>query len=116
MGPDLHSLAYNSFKIAYPRERPVDSGRGDFERVAAFDRIVNIEHVAQHRTQPLEIVERHAAARTVNQQAQERTAHTLVILDRYQFETLALDVGFEQLGHARGRRMELHDHPASVPA
>src|ERR1019366_463533 len=100
----LHPLALDRVEMLQLAERPVDSRRGDLPRVAALDRVVHVEQIAQRRTQLFQIAQGNSAARLVDQQPQQRISRALAKIHRNQFITLAFDVRLEQLDHLfRGR-------------
>src|SRR5581483_7108800 len=110
LNPDA-SAAYG-FEVGQPHQRPVQSWRSHFERVAPFDWVVYIEQVAEDGAQALEVVKPDTSARPIHQQAQHRAARALVILDRHQLVALALDVRPEHLDDPLGHRIEPYNRSA----
>src|SRR5208283_5209640 len=104
MRPDLHPLPHHRLEMLQLAQRPVDTRRRDLQRVAALDRVVHVEQIAQGRAQPLQVAQRNSAARLVHQQPQQRISRARAKSHRDQFITLAFDMRLEQLDHLfRGR-------------
>src|SRR5208337_5000068 len=100
----LHPFTLDRLEMRQLAQRPVDSRRRDLQRVAALDRVVHVEQIAQRRAQLLQIAQGNSAARLVDQQPQQRISRALAKIHRNQFITLAFDVRLEQLDHLfRGR-------------
>src|SRR5258708_24070719 len=125
MRPHLDPLALDRREMLELAQRPVDPGRRNFQRVAAFDRIVHVEQITERRAQLLEITERDSTARLIDQQPEDRIARALAKIHRDQFITLAFDMRLQQRKHLLSGRMKRQSHhrhsplplaPASVPS
>ena len=57
---DLRFETGEAFKVAPPRQRPVDPGRGNLELVGGFDRVGDIEQGRDRMADGLAILDRHA--------------------------------------------------------
>src|SRR6266436_8031758 len=110
MRPHFHALALDRREMLELAQRPVYPGRRNFQRVAALDRVVHVEQIAERWAQLLEVAERDSTARLIDQQAQDRSARAFAKIHRNQFITLALDVRLEQREHLLGGRMKHHGH------
>src|SRR5208282_3258022 len=112
----LHPFTLDRLEMRQLAQRPVDSRRRDLQRVAALDRVVHVEQIAQRRAQLLQIAQGNSAAWLVDQQPQQRTSRALAKIHRHQFITLAFDVRLEQLGHLfRGRMKRQGRHLLTSP-
>src|SRR5579864_8675804 len=107
MRPNPHALAPMGLEVAQLRQWPIDPGRRHLQGVAPFYRIIDIEHIAEDRAQPLEIGQRNTAFGPVNEETQERGPRPFAILDADQLKALPLDMRVEQVGNPFRHRMKL---------
>src|ERR1700679_4310060 len=59
----LYALADEGLEMRQFRQRTIDPGRGDFEQIAPFHRVVNVQQVPDNRAQYLKIAHCDSAAR-----------------------------------------------------
>src|ERR1700683_146930 len=115
MGPHFHFLSDELLEMFQLVERQIYSRRRHLQQVAALDRVVDIQKVAQHRTQPLQIIERDAAAWLIDQQPQHRAARSLFELHRYQVKSLALEMRLDEVRNLARHRMQFQHYHRSTP-
>src|SRR5271156_3239178 len=78
---------------------PIESGRRDFQRVIALDRILDLEHFAHRVTHCRTIIDGHARirpVRTVNEYPQHAAASRLRELEVEQLKAQGLDRRLQQ--------------------
>src|SRR5271167_2554257 len=88
MRPHFYPLTHERLEMSQLGQRTIDARRCDLKQVAPLDRVVNVEQIADNRTQHLEVAHRDTTARTIHQQPQQRSPRALAKVDSDQLEAL----------------------------
>ena len=88
-------LADESLEMPARAQNPIESRRGDFQRVMALDRILALEHLAHRMTRTRAVIDSDAGVRILRWGIDENPQHTAAPLARkldvHQFITQRLD-------------------------
>src|SRR5947199_3861991 len=108
MGPDPHPLPERATEVWLAQQGPVDARRRTLELVAAGDRVVRVEHVAELTGHASQLVDRDAALRAVDQQPQDQPSAFGAVLHVDELEPRSQDEGLRQLPDAARHRGRVH--------
>src|SRR5437870_2183224 len=108
MGPDPHPLPERAKEVRLAQQGPVDARGRTLELVAAGDRVVRIEHVAELTGHASQLVDRDAALRAVDQQPQHQPPALGAVLHVDELEPRPEDEGLPQLPDAVRHRGRVH--------